>query len=460
MKKHEIIWYIRPIIHYWLIMIVFYFMYKLRLYTDLIPLTQLPIPYMEFNQTIFFGFLSASMFIFIWRIKWLYIIDKPLNKYFSLFTKTWIYWIISITFIFYFGTGFLRESWVSRFMLVMTGFIWYFILFFIDQIINYFKSRFDRISWKQILIITEDKQKNIDTIGSIAWYYNYPTKVLSIDNIKNPGKNYMIFVLWNYKKNDLQNLFESIRFTDTYFYHISEGQFLEDVTYKPEYVASIVALEYKHSKLDWWSLIFKRIFDIIWSFIGLIILCPLFIVVWIIIRLDTKGPVFYHQKRVWKNEKKFTFYKFRTMKVEYSIWENFWWNEAEELYEKLINSKKNIRWNILPKIENDPRVTRFWKILRKTSVDELPSLICVLMWSMSLVWPRPHLPNEVAKYEHRQKRLFSIKPWITGYAQCFGRDENKFTKEAKLDLYYIQNWSIFLDLYVIFATFKVVFKWK
>jgi lipopolysaccharide/colanic/teichoic acid biosynthesis glycosyltransferase len=100
------------------------------------------------------------------------------------------------------------------------------------------------------------------------------------------------------------------------------------------------------------------------------------------------------------------------------------------------------------------------KFIRKTSLDELPQLFCVLRWSMSLIGPRPHLPNEVKKYESRQRRLFSIKPWITGYAQVFGRDGLDFEEEAKLDLYYIQNWNIFMDFYIVFATLGVVFKGK
>jgi lipopolysaccharide/colanic/teichoic acid biosynthesis glycosyltransferase len=100
------------------------------------------------------------------------------------------------------------------------------------------------------------------------------------------------------------------------------------------------------------------------------------------------------------------------------------------------------------------------RFLRKTSLDELPQLFCIFRWTMSLVWPRPHLPNEVKNYESRQKRLLSIKPGITWYAQVFGRDNLDFEEEAKLDLYYIQNWSLFLDAYIVLATFWVVFKGK
>jgi lipopolysaccharide/colanic/teichoic acid biosynthesis glycosyltransferase len=112
------------------------------------------------------------------------------------------------------------------------------------------------------------------------------------------------------------------------------------------------------------------------------------------------------------------------------------------------------------KIANDPRIPLWWKILRKTSIDELPQFFNILFWDMSVVWPRPHLESEVTNYEWWQKRLLSIKPWITWYAQIFWRDKLDFDQEAKLDLYYIQNWSLFLDVYVIVTTINVVFKWK
>ena len=138
----------------------------------------------------------------------------------------------------------------------------------------------------------------------------------------------------------------------------------------------------------------------------------------------------------------------------------YWGKQADVLYQKLIQSDANVRQWVLPKIANDPRVTRVGRFLRKTSLDELPQLFCVFVWTMSLVGPRPHLPNEVQNYESRQKRLLSIKPGITWYAQVFGRDSLDFEEEAKLDLYYIQNRSLFLDVYIILATFWVVFKGK
>lgn len=263
-------------------------------------------------------------------------------------------------------------------------------------------------------------------------------------------------VVGNFKKTQLQEIFEKTRFHDTRFFHISEGFFLEDVVYKPEMIQNIIALEYKHSKLDGRSIVVKRIFDLIGSVVWIILLSPILLAIAIAIRIDSKGPVIYKSKRVGTGGHLFTFLKFRTMYTHLSV--GYGGKEADELYKKLINSDANTREGVLPKIQDDPRVTKVGKFLRKTSLDELPQLFSVFLGTMSLVGPRPHLENEVKNYASWQKRLLSIKPWITGYAQVFGRDSLHFDQEAKLDLYYIQNRSIRLDMYVIVGTFGVIFK--
>lgn len=195
---------------------------------------------------------------------------------------------------------------------------------------------------------------------------------------------------------------------ETRFFHISEGFFLEDVVYTPELIQNIIALEYKHSKLDGRSLILKRIFDVIGASIGLIVLSPLLLLIAIAIKCDSPGPIIYRSKRVGKGGQLFTFLKFRSMYTHMSV--GYGGADAEKLYQQLINSKANTRNGILPKIDNDPRVTRVGRWLRKTSLDELPQLLCVLRGTMSLVGPRPHLENEVAQYSSREKRLLSINP--------------------------------------------------
>ena len=221
--------------------------------------------------------------------------------------------------------------------------------------------------------------------------------------------------------------------------------------------AGIIALRYTSSQIEWWAAITKRIVDITWSLIGIIITSPILLITALAIKLDSKWPIFYRQERVGKNGEHFLFTKFRSMYTHLSVGSWYGGQEAEQLYKDLVNSHANIRKGELPKIKNDPRVTKVGKFIRATSIDELPNLFAVFKGDMSLIGPRPHLPNEIENYKPRQRRVLSIKPGITGYAQIHGRDTLTFDQEATKELEYIQNWSLWLDIYIIFATFGVLF---
>ncbi|MCF7834653.1 sugar transferase [Candidatus Gracilibacteria bacterium] len=296
-------------------------------------------------------------------------------------------------------------------------------------------------------------------IEKIKKGFSFQTEFVSINETQDINlTNYFIVVAaGTFENTKLQEIFEKVRFASTRFYHIGEGFFLEDVVYTPENIDNIIALEYKHSKLDGRSIILKRVFDIVSSIILIILTSWIMIILSILIKIESRGPIIYKSKRVGQKGKLFTFLKFRSMYTHLSV--GYGGEKAEKLYQDLINSDQNIREGILPKIKNDPRITKIGRFIRKTSLDELPQLFCVLVGTMSLVGPRPHLENEVNNYESRQKRLFSIKPGISGYAQVFGRALD-FQEESKLDLYYIQHRSIFLDIYILLATFGVVFKGK
>ncbi|MDD3263032.1 MAG: exopolysaccharide biosynthesis polyprenyl glycosylphosphotransferase [Candidatus Absconditabacteria bacterium] len=453
---------LRPVVHGFIIIIIFSLTYKLRLVTDLIPGVQLNIPLMNYRETMIYAWIATIIFIGLGIIKSLYELHKPIQKYFQTFTKVWLYWLVTITFIAYFGQGFIFYFGISRFIILVGSGIVFFVLFFFDQIRNYIESKFNQKSDRKIIIIGSDILGSYKAIENIKSGFSYKTEFIRAKNLKDVelDKYFIAIAVGSFEKELLQEIFEKTRFSYTRFYHISEGFFLEDVVYSPEAINNIVALEYKNSTLDGWSLIWKRLFDVFASFILIIIFLPVMIVIGIAIKINSPGSIFFFQKRVGKGSKLFTFVKFRSMFTHLSTGGKYGGKEAEKLYQQLIASDANIRGNILPKIKNDPRITKVGKFLRKTSLDELPQLFCVLIGTMSLVGPRPHLPGEVEKYEIWQKRLLSIKPGITGYAQVFGRDNLDFEDEAKLDLYYIQNRSIFMDLYILFATFGVVFKGK
>ena len=188
----------------------------------------------------------------------------------------------------------------------------------------------------------------------------------------------------------------------------------------------------------------KRTLDIICSTLGLIILSPVLLIVAILIKLESKGPVIFSQKRVGLNGNEFKMYKFRSMV-----------QNAEELKEKL--AKQNEMSGPMFKMKDDPRVTKVGKFIRKTSIDEIPQLINVIKGDMSLVGPRPSLPKEVAKFEPWMLDRLNVKPGLTCYWQVSGRNNIDFIEWMKLDLQYVEDRSFLLDLKLIFKTFFVLF---
>lgn len=213
----------------------------------------------------------------------------------------------------------------------------------------------------------------------------------------------------------------------------------------------------KNTPLDGWGKIAKRIFDVVGSILGIIITSPITILTAIAIKLDSHGPIIFKNERV-GHEGNFNAYKFRYMQIEHCTGlQNPNHKEALEAEKGLIE-KQSVRRGPLYKIKNDPRKTRVGRIIEALSIDELPQLWNVFKGDMSLIGPRPHQPREVEKYEKWQKRTLSIKPGITGLAQITGRSDLSFADEARLDIYYIENWSLWMDLEVLFKTFFVLLK--
>lgn len=190
--------------------------------------------------------------------------------------------------------------------------------------------------------------------------------------------------------------------------------------------------------------IFKRLLDIIISLFLLIALSPFLLLIALIIKIQDCGPIFYVSNRVGKWGKEFKFYKFRTMKVG-----------ADQLRENLLPYSEYAN-SVTFKMKKDPRVTFFGRILRKTSLDELPQLWNVVKGEMSLVGPRPHLPCEVAQYSIEERRRLDITPGITCIWQVSGRSQLPFNKQVQLDLQYIESQSFWLDLKLLLKTIPAV----
>lgn len=226
-------------------------------------------------------------------------------------------------------------------------------------------------------------------------------------------------------------------------------------------VAGIPIIELRRTRLTGWGKILKRLTDIVGSIFFLIIFSPLFLISAIIILLETGRPIIYKNERVGQEGKKFFTYKFRSMYQKYCTGEQFGTDGAEALsFEQKLIAEKNAKQGPVYKIKGDPRVTVFGRFMRRFSIDEIPNFFNVLKGDMSLVGPRPHQPREVNKYEKWHKTLFAIKPGITGLAQISGRSDLSFDEEARLDIFYIEHWSLFIDLIILIKTPFVVVKNK
>ena len=218
-------------------------------------------------------------------------------------------------------------------------------------------------------------------------------------------------------------------------------------------------IEIKHTPLDGWGKIMKRIFDIVGSIFFIILTSPILLVVAILIKIeDGAGPIIYKNKRVGADGKEIKVLKFRYFQWKYCIdKENPNFEEALAFEKKLIE-ERSVRQGPLYKIKDDPRKTKIGTFIERYSIDEFPQFFNVLLGDMSLVGPRPHQKREVEKYREYHRRLLTIKPGATGMAQVSGRSDLDFEDEYKLDLYYIENWSLFLDVQIIFNTVAVLLK--
>lgn len=204
-------------------------------------------------------------------------------------------------------------------------------------------------------------------------------------------------------------------------------------------------IELRRTALGGWGMIIKRVIDIFGSLFGIIILMPLFILIGLVIKYDSKGPVLVKLKRV-SQKKEFWMYKFRSMIAN-----------AESMKQDLshLNERDD---GPLFKLRNDPRVTRFGAFLRKYRIDEFPQLVNVLFGDMSLVGPRPHQPDEIARYARHHKRVLAIKSGMTGLAQVSGSSDLSFDEEVALDSLYIERWSLWFDVKILFMTItKLIF---
>lgn len=212
-------------------------------------------------------------------------------------------------------------------------------------------------------------------------------------------------------------------------------------------MAGVLALEVSKHHSHPAPQIVKRCFDLLVASAIIALFLPIFVLICLQARLTSTGPIFYGQRRIGRNAREFTAWKFRTMVMN-----------ADEVLEQHLRDNPQLRqeWNVDHKLKDDPRVTPLGKFLRKFSLDELPQLWNVLCGQMSLVGPRPIVWSEVAKYGKRFALYRSVPPGITGLWQISGRSNTTYEERTRLDEYYVRHWSILLDFYILLRTFRTV----
>ena len=212
-------------------------------------------------------------------------------------------------------------------------------------------------------------------------------------------------------------------------------------------MGGMVGIEVQHYLLVSWKRWLKRTVDVVISAVGLIVLAPFLLLVSILIRLDSEGPVLYSQERLGRDGRCFRILKFRTMHL----------GAHKRLREVLDNDPAaREEYELYAKLKNDPRITRMGRLLRRSSLDELPQLFNVLRGQMSLVGPRAYLPEELPKMVGKHRSILHVVPGITGLWQVSGRNELPFAMRLDLDLRYVRNWSVSLDLYLFARTIPTV----
>lgn len=246
---------------------------------------------------------------------------------------------------------------------------------------------------------------------------------------------------------DMSSIMTSFRYTIT----VSQNQNFFTSTQQLKDISGIIGLASIHNLTFKRNIFLKRFIDILSILILSPIWLPIFILIAILVKLTSKGPIFYGHKRIGQNGKEIKCWKFRSMCIN-----------SQEMLEQILATDpvRRAEWEKDRKFIDDPRVTKFGRFLRKTSLDELPQLINILVGDMSLVGPRPVTEPELVKYGEYKDYVLSVLPGLTGMWQVSGRSDTKYEERISFDSFYIQNWSIWLDIWILIKTVWVVLNGK
>lgn len=485
MKKHELFfWIIKLPLEFLMVFFAFFVAKNLRLISDLIPRIHLPIKTISDISLLKFALVWAILYSLVFTIWWQYKLKLYSSKIKEIFDiiRLSFYWFIFYIALVYLSREYLYNTDIPRLVVFFTFLISIFSVIFERFLINEIQTILLR-KWKlekrKIILVAKNNYPEIIEDIKESWIYNLygyinKTKIKEIEeNYLGSIKEFLeiarqreideiLFIDSDFSQEEIEEIFDYSRTYGIRYRYITN---LFDVTKsntETGFINKIPVVEIKSIWLDSWWRVFKRTVDIFWSIFAIILLFPLMIIVWLLIKKeDPDGPVLFKNRRIWRDGKEFNLYKFRYLKWKYCVKDSYWVdpeNDEALKFEKELIKNQSTRVGPLYKIKDDPRKTKIGNFIERYSIDEIPQFFNVLVWNMSLVGPRPHQPREVELYKEHQKRVLTIKPWITGMAQINGRDKNDFDKEVQLDIFYIENWNLILDLKIFFKTIWVILK--
>ncbi|MFZ2193374.1 MAG: sugar transferase [Candidatus Moraniibacteriota bacterium] len=429
-------------------------------------LSSLEFHHVYFNDYIKIALIAAPVFVFIFAIEGLYDI-RVTRKFWREAMR--VLMATSIGLMVVIVAVFLKREWFSSRFIILAA--WMLVVFYVVfaryvlQLVQKWLLRNRGIGVHRVLLI--GRNSKLDMISRIIKENkNFGYKVIDqidtahlkvIKKIKEQrGIDEIILCESSITDDEQEKLIDYCAIHNVVYKYIPTG--LQTSKFEIKILNGEPLIEIKNTPLDGWGRIAKRSFDLFFSIIGIIIASPILILTAIAVKLDSKGPIIYKNERVGDDGKKFNVYKFRYMKIDFCTNINTAEGKKALEYEKKLIEKHSVRNGPLYKIKNDPRKTRVGKFIERYSIDELPQLFNVLFGSMSLVGPRPHQEREIAKYMDYHRRLLTIKPGVSGMAQVSGRSDLDFEDEYKLDLYYIENWSLVLDIIICLKTIGVLLK--
>ena len=341
-----------------------------------------------------------------------------------------------------------------------------FSLFLLPGIRDLTKILFSKTKWYGVPAVIYSNNMSaaavIDKLMSKRYLGYYPCAIIESGTVKE--KEYKGIPIFSPKDTDIINFIHDYNIKNAvivdykgnisevmnnYRYTISVARVQNSFTSTQHIkdIDGIIGFSSTHNLTFKSNLLLKRLLDIFLILFFSPILIPLFILIMILTKLTSRGPVFYGHKRIGKNGKEFNCWKFRSMNIR-----------SQEMLEEILKTDpvRRAEWEAERKFKDDPRVTKFGKFLRKTSLDELPQLINILTGQMSFVGPRPVTKDELEKYGSHKEYVVSVAPGLSGMWQISGRSETSYEERIYYDTYYIQNWSVWLDIWVLIKTVGVV----